>query len=145
MRRRDLFALGTLALAGTAASAAPAVASDAKSAPAEVVPLNVGGVGLPIIVDGRIRNYVFISISLMPGPGHTIEQLRAKEPHFRDALVRAGHRTPFVLANDWTQVDTAAVSAAMMRIAPSITGAGSVASASVAQQTPHRRRGMRPA
>ncbi len=126
-------------------SAAPALASDPKAAPAEPVPFNLGGVGLPIIAGGRVRNYVFVSVSLMPGAGHTIEQLRAKEAHFRDGLVRAGHRTPFVVADDWTQVDVAAVSAAMMRIAPSITGAGSVTAATVVQQTPHRRRGMRPA
>jgi hypothetical protein len=100
-------------------------------------------VGLPIIVDGRVRNYVFIAVSLTPGAGHTADQLKAKEPYFRDALVRAAHRTPFVLADDWTQVDAAAVSAAMLRIAPAISGAGSVTAATVAMQTPHRRRGMR--
>lgn len=144
MRRRDLFAFGTLALAGTVASATPAAASDPKSAPAEVVPLNIGGVGLPIIVNGRIRNYIFVTVSLTPGPGHTLEQVRAKEPHFRDALVRAAHRTPFVVADDWTVIDSDAVAEALMRVAPSISGAGSIASASVALQSPRRRTGMRP-
>lgn len=140
MRRRDLIALGTLALAGTAASAAPASEAPASSG---AVTSNIAGVGLPIIAGGRIRNYVFVTISLTLGGGFTPEQMRAKEPYFRDALVRAAHRTPFVLADDWTQVDAPALCAAMMRIAPSISGPGSIASIQVALQAPRRRTGVR--
>lgn len=144
MRRRDLFALGTLALAGTAATAASA--SDAPaSGGATAATLNIAGVGLPIITGGRIRNYVFVTVSLTLGAGFTPDQLRAKEPYFRDALVRASYRTPFVLADDWTQVDAPAVCAMLMRAAPAISGAGSIASAQVAFQTPRRRTGVRAA
>lgn len=139
MRRRDLFALGTLALAGTAATAASA--SDAPSG-GTAVTSNIAGVGVPIIVGGRIRNYVFVTISLTLGGSFTPEQMRAKEPYFRDALVRAAHRTPFVLANDWTQVDAPALCAAMMRIAPTIAGPGGVTRVQVALQTPRRRTGV---
>ncbi|MFC5343630.1 hypothetical protein ACETK8_10360 [Brevundimonas staleyi] len=141
MRRRDLFALGTLALAGTAV-ATSASASEAPSGGGGAVTANIAGVGLPIISGGRIRNYVFVTISLTLGGSFTPEQMRAKEPYFRDALVRAAHRTPFVLANDWTQVDAPALCAAMMRIAPSIAGPGSIASVQVALQTPRRRTGV---
>lgn len=141
MRRRDLFALGTLALAGTAATAASA--SDAPSGGGGATTANIAGVGLPIIAGGRIRNYVFVTISLTLGGSFTAEQMRAKEPYFRDALVRAAHRTPFVLADDWTRIDAPALCAAMMRIAPSIAGAGSIASVQVALQTPRRRTGVR--
>ncbi|WP_298162823.1 hypothetical protein [Brevundimonas sp.] len=140
MRRRDLIALGTLALAGTAATAASASEAPASAAGQT---LNIAGVGLPIIAGGRIRNYVFVTISLTLGAHATPEQMRAKEPYFRDALVRAAHRTPFVLADDWTQVDAPAVCAMLMRVAPSISGAGSIASAQVALQAPRRRTGVR--
>jgi hypothetical protein len=142
MRRRDLLALGTLAAAGAAASGA--VAGEPKaSAPAGGMSLNIAGVGLPIIADGRIRNYVFVTVKLTLGGGQTPEQMRAKEPYYRDALVRAAHRTPFVLADDWTRVDGAAISAMLMRAAPGISGAGSIAAAEVALQTPRRRTGVR--
>ena len=141
MRRRDIFALGTLALAGTVASTASA--SDAPSG-ATTVTSNIAGVGLPIISGGRIRNYVFVTVSLTLGAGFTPEQMRLKEPYFRDALVRAAHRTPFVLADDWTQVDAPALCAAMMRIAPSIAGPGGITSVQVALQAPRRRTGVRP-
>lgn len=140
MRRRDLFALGTLAVAGMAATGASA--GEAKKA-AGGASLNIAGVGLPIIVDGRIRNYVFVTVKLTLADGHTPQQMRAKEPYYRDALVRAAHRTPFVLADDWTRVDEAAVGAALMRLAPTISGPGSIAAAEVALQTPRRRTGVR--
>ncbi len=142
MRRRDLFALGTLALAGTAV-ATNAAASDAPSGGGGAPTANIAGVGLPIISGGRIRNYVFVTISLTLGGHFTAEQMRAKEPYFRDALVRAAHRTPFVLPNDWTQVDAPALCAAMMRIAPSIAGAGGITNVQVALQSPRRRTGVR--
>jgi hypothetical protein len=139
MRRRDIFALGTLALAGAATTAS---ASD--DAPAQGgMSLNIAGVGLPIIADGRIRNYVFVTVRLTLAAGQTPETMRAKEPYYRDALVRAAHRTPFVLADDWTRIDAAAVSAMMMRVAPTISGPGSIARAEVALQAPRRRTGVR--
>lgn len=142
MRRRDLLALGTLAAAGAAASGA--VAGEPKSSAATgPLSLNIAGVGLPIIAEGRIRNYVFVTVKLTLGSGQTPEQMRAKEPYYRDALVRAAHRTPFVLADDWTRVDGAAISAMLMQAAPGISGAGSIAAAEVALQTPRRRTGVR--
>ncbi len=140
MRRRDIFALGSLALAGAAATSASA--SDAPADPGGAA-LNIAGVGLPIISGGRIRNYVFVTIRLYLGGGQTPETMRAKDPYFRDALVRAAHRTPFVLADDWTRVDDAAVCAMLMAAVPAISGAGSVVRAEVALQAPRRRTGVR--
>ena len=138
MRRRDLFTVGSLALAASA-TAAVASETEAPSNPA----LNIAGVGLPIIVDGRIRNYVFVTVRLYLGGGATPETMRPKDPYFRDALVKAAHATPFVLPDDWTQVNAPAVCAMMMRVAPSIAGAGAVVRAEVLLQTPRRRTGMR--
>lgn len=140
MRRRDIFALGTLALAGAAASGASASEAPAKEGGAA---LNIAGVGLPIIVDGRIRNYVFVTVKLYLGASQTPEAMRAKDAYFRDALVRAGHRTPFVVPDDWTRVDEAAINRTLMAIAPSISGAGSVIRSEVLMQTPRRRTGVR--
>jgi hypothetical protein len=142
MLRRDILALGTLAVAGAAASSA-AAAGPTESESTANPSLNIAGVGLPIIADGRIRNYVFVTLRLTLGTGQTPEMMRAKEPYFRDALVRQAHRTPFVLADDWTRVDSAAISAWLMRAAPAISGAGSIAAAEVALQTPRRRTGVR--
>lgn len=141
MLRRNLFAIGTLAIAAAAAGSASASEDEPSGNPS----FNIAGVGVPIIVEGRIRNYVFVTIRLTLGAGQTPETLRAKEPYYRDALVKAAHVTPFVVENDWTVVNTAAISAMLMRAAPRISGAGSVVNAEVALQTPRRRTGMRQA
>ncbi len=142
MHRRDLITTGTVA--ALCATASTAVAGDKKAASAEGAHLNIAGLGLPIIVGGRIRNYIFVTVQLTLGAGTAPEAIRAKDPFFRDALVKAAHRTPFVVADDWTVVNAPAVCAAVMRMAPGIAGAGKVTRAEVLIQTPRRRTGVRP-
>ncbi len=139
MRRRDLIA--ATAVLPVAAAAAPASASGGGQSSGGV--LNVSGVGLPIIARGRIQNYVFVSLRLHLGGSATPESMRLKEAYLRDALVRAGHRTPFVVPDDWTRIDVAALSASLMRSAATIADRGSVARVEVVSQAPRRRTGVR--
>ena len=135
MRRRDL-------LTATAALAAVAPAALAEDAPVGGQSLSMPGVGLPIIAGGRLRNYVFVSLRLHLGGSATPETMRTKEAFLRDALVRAGHRTPFVVADDWTRIDTAALSASLMRSAATIAGRGAVVRVEIVSQAPRRRTGV---
>jgi hypothetical protein len=141
MRRRDLIA-ASAAMPVLAAGGA-AVASDTPAPGGQS--LNMPGVGLPVIVGGRLRNYVFVSLRLHLGGSATPESMRTKEAFLRDALVRAGHRTPFVVADDWTRIDPAALSASLMRAAATIAGRGQVARVEVVSQAPRRRTGVRSA
>ena len=138
MRRRDLIAASAVL---PALAAAPAAASDTPARSG--ASLNISGVGLPVIAGGRLRNYVFVSLRLHLGGSATPESMRLKEPFLRDALVRAGHRTPFVVEDDWTRVDAAALSASLMRSAASIAGRGAVVRVEVVSQAPRRRTGVR--
>jgi hypothetical protein len=135
MRRRDL-------IAATAVLSAVAPAARAEDAPAGGASLSMPGVGLPIIAGGRLRNYVFVSLRLHLGGSATPETMRAKEAYLRDALVRAGHRTPFVVADDWTRIDPAALSASLIRSAATIAGRGSVTRVEIVSQAPRRRAGV---
>lgn len=135
MRRRDL-------IAATAVLSAVAPAARAEDAPAGGASLSMPGVGLPIIAGGRLRNYVFVSLRLHLGGSATPETMRAKEAYLRDALVRAGHRTPFVAADDWTRIDPAALSASLIRSAATIAGRGSVTRVEIVSQAPRRRAGV---
>lgn len=139
MRRRDLIA--ATAVLPAAAAAPPVLASGGAQSSGGV--LSVSGVGLPIIVRGRIQNYVFVSLRLHLGGSATPESMRLKEAYLRDALVRAGHRTPFVVPDDWTRIDVAALSASLMRSAATIAGRGSVTRVEVVSQAPRRRTGVR--
>lgn len=141
MNRRDLIAAS--AVLPAAAAAGPAFASSGSGGSSGAATLNMSGVGLPVISGGRVRNYVFVSLRLHLGGHATVESVRAKEAFLRDALVRAGHRMPFTVADDWTRLDAAALSASLMRAAPAITGRGSISRVEVVNQAPRRRTGVR--
>lgn len=138
MDRRTLITAGTVALSSGVASAALA-SSDAPAAPAA---LSIAGLGLPVIEGGRLRNYVFVALRLELGAGKTVEQMRPKEAFFRDALVKAAHRTPFTVPGDWTRLDERALSAALVSASVAISGRGSVRRVEVVSQSPRRRTGM---
>jgi hypothetical protein len=98
--------------------------------------------GLPLIDGGRVRNYVFVQTRLIPGPGADVMKLREQEPLYRDALVRAAHRSSFAAAGDWTAVDQARVEAVLLAEARRISGPKSFSRAQLVQQTPRRRTGI---
>lgn len=136
MTRRVLLA------AACALAASSARASEKKAEPSAERTVDVSAIGAPIVWKGRLVNYVFLSAKLKLGPGQDLEKLRAKEPYFRDALVRAAHRTPFVDPSDLTRVDERALTAALMREAARIAGPKAFASATVVSQAPRQRSGM---
>lgn len=129
MRKFVPLALGLLI---AVAPVQPVLAAEAPPAP-ETVALE--SVALPIIVDGRLINYVFCSIRLDLYPNADGAKVRAKEQFFRDDLVRMGHRDPFTRKDDYTRVDEAKVRAEIMRIAPGLVGPGLVRSATITRQS----------
>ncbi|MFN3538019.1 MAG: hypothetical protein ACK4Y4_11270 [Brevundimonas sp.] len=138
MRRRDLIAAGTvLAVSATAAAAAPS-----SDAPPEAATLNLVPLGLPVITEGRLRNYVFVNLRMHLAGGHTAEAVRPHDPFIRDALVKAAHRVDFSAGGDWTLLNERVVTAAAMAAARVIAGDGVVTSFEVLNQAPRRRTGM---
>jgi flagellar basal body-associated protein FliL len=117
-----------LALSGAAARAA----DDKKDSAPQTIQLET--VALPVIVNGRLLNYVFVSIRLELMSKADGAEVRAKEQFFRDDLVRVGHRTPFLRKDDYTQVDEAKVRAELMRFAASIVGPGVLKNAVITKQ-----------
>jgi len=95
-------------------------------------------VALPIVVDGQLVNYVFVYLRVNLRDGVDVTKLRDKEPAFRDALVRAGHRTPFVVPGDWDKVSEPKLVATMTREAAAITGPGVVSSVIITSQSPQK-------
>jgi hypothetical protein len=108
-------------------------AGDKDKAAAQTIALEA--IALPIIVDGRLINYVFCSIRLDLYPNVDGSKVRAKEEYFRDDLVRMGHRSPFTRKDDYTKVDEPRVRAEIMRIAPSLVGPGVIRSATIIKQS----------
>ena len=126
-------------LAGLAlGAAAPGAVAWAAGAAQVGQYVDLQPVGLPIVDHGQVVNYVFISVRLNLSPTADAARLRDKEPFFRDALVRAGHRTPFGRAGDNNRLDESRISAALIRDAASIAGPGAVRSVVVTSQAPQR-------
>ena len=122
MRRRAFLASLPLALVAGAAGA------QARQAGQYV---DLAPVGMPIVANGRLVNYVFVYIRINLVPGVDTPHWRDKEPYFRDALVRLGHRTPFTWPTDYTRLDEARLRAALYQAAVAITGPGVVASVEI--------------
>jgi hypothetical protein len=141
MNRRQMIAATSAAgLAASAAATANASSSgESGGDPAAAVTANVTGVSLPVIADGRLRNYVFVGLRLHLKPGKAPEDIRAKEAFFRDALVRTAHRVPFTLADDWNRLHEGAINAAMLAISGVVMGPGFVDHCEVVAQTPRQR------
>lgn len=139
MDRRALIALAPLALL-----AAPAQASEEKKpAKADGQYVDLSPVALPVVVRGLLVNYVFVSVRIQLAALANTGKLRTKEPYFRDALVRAGHRSPFfTLATDYTKIDEAKLKAVMLREAIAIAGAKEVKGVTLISQSPKRRTGL---
>jgi hypothetical protein len=137
MHRRTLLA----ALPFLIVVASAAAASEEKApAPKEVGQyVDLSPVGLPIIVRGQLVNYVFVYVRINLTNGANTGRWREKEPYFRDALVRASHRTPFTVADDYQKIDVARLAATLTRDAAAITGPGVVRSVVVTSQAPRRR------
>lgn len=139
-RRHLLTAIGACGL--SLALTGPVLADSGPGGDASPAVVNLAGVGLPVIAGGRVRNYVFVGLRLHLSPSADMNAVRAREPHFLDALVRAAHRTPFTVEGDWSRLDAATLSRSLMAAAGRIAGAGKVTRVEVVSQTPRRRTGI---
>ncbi|CAN7335446.1 hypothetical protein LJR219_001848 [Phenylobacterium sp. LjRoot219] len=134
LRRRLICLLPFVSLA-----AAPAAASDKKAETNVGQYVDLQPVAMPIVIDGQLVNYIFVSVRMNLTASADTSRWRAREPYFRDALVRAGHQTPFTLANDYEKIDVPKLTASLMRTASAITGPNVIRSIVVTSQVPSRR------
>jgi hypothetical protein len=120
--RKLLSAAALVAALVSTALAGPARADDKKSTAPAGQYVDLSSVAMPIVTEGKVRNYVFVAVRVDLAPQADAQAWRDKEPYFRDALVRLGHRTPFTLAGDLQRLDEPALKRAMMAEAAKITG-----------------------
>ena len=137
MDRRALLALAPALLAATAAQASEPAKKESAGQYVDLSPI-----ALPVVVNGRLINYVFVSLRLNLSSSADSVKLRAKEPWFRDAMVRAGHRTPFTNPKNYLVLDEARLKSTLRREAGAISGARNFTSAAVLSMTPKQRSGL---
>jgi hypothetical protein len=134
--------LRTLALLGAALALATPAHADVDGKTTSNQTIQMESVALPVIVNGQLLNYVFVSIRLELMPRADGALVRGKEQFFRDDLVRTGHRAPFTRFDDYTKVDEAKVRAEILRAAPGIVGAGVVKTAVITKQVSQKMLGV---
>jgi hypothetical protein len=135
MLRRLLLAAIPLVLLAPAAGA-----SESPAPPKQVGQyVDLAPVGLPIVASGQLVNYVFVYVRVNLVSGVDTSKWREKEPYFRDALVRAGHRNPFTVPGDYQTIDTVRLTQTLYRDASAIAGPGIVKSVVVTSQAPRWR------
>ncbi|WP_304177175.1 hypothetical protein [Phenylobacterium aquaticum] len=142
MRRRILaFAAGALLIAGPALAAEGGGKDKGKDKePTQYVDLQP--VGLPVVLNGRLINYIFVSIRIQLTPNANVSKVRTKEPYFRDALVKLGHRTPFTNPKSYMTLDMPRLKAVFGQEASAIAGPGNVQSIDVMAETPQKTSGL---
>ena len=140
LRRRLILSLPLLLLA-----ARPALAAEGGATKQVGQYVDLQPTGLPVIVGGQLVNYVFVNVRVNLVANADVSRWRAKEPFFRDALVRLGHASPFNRPGVDDQLDAGRLAAALMREAVAITGPGVIASVVVTSQTPSHRGRRQPA
>ena len=147
MNRRQAFAaVLSLALLASATPLTAAEEKEKKEGKGDVGQyVDLQTVGLPIVSKGQLVNYVFVYVRINLSNSANVSKLREKEPFFRDALVRAAHRTPFTLPSDLSKIDAPRLVAALTREASAIAGPGQIRSVVVTSQEPRRRMSARPA
>lgn len=135
-------ALPALLLAALASTPARAGEGGAKKETDAQRVVEISTIGTPVIWRGKLVNYVFVQSKLHIGPGQDATKLKTQEPFFRDAVVRAAHRTPFTDARDLTRIDDRAFCAVLLREAQRISGPRAFVSAEVTSQQPRQRSGL---
>ena len=107
---------------------------EAEAAPDPVIKLQ--SMALPIIIDGRLVNYVFLQSSITLKPGVLVTIFEGKEPILRDAIVREAHTKPFTRPDSYVALDEARLKASILRETSALIGPGKVAAVTIIKQTP---------
>jgi hypothetical protein len=129
------------ALAGGAATAASHGAAPAPAAGSGQY-VDISPVGLPVVYERRVVNYVFVTVRVNLTGNANAMALREKEPYFRDALIKAAHRRPFTRLDDFTSLDENAIRAVMTAEATRIAGPRQIANVQVTGQTSQKHAGL---
>ena len=137
LTRRFLIATALLAVAGPALASGPAKKKDGE-APAPDPTIALQPVAIPIIVDGKLLNYIFVNMTLKMAASVPVTVMDGQEPLLRDALVKAAHRTPLTAPDTYVEVDAVKLKAVVLSETASLVGKGKVDSVEITKQIARR-------
>ena len=140
-RFRTVLMVLTLGLGFHALAPAMAQAKEEKPAkePTEAnLRLDVSGVGLPILQDGRVVNYVFVRLRINLNPGIARPDIEAGEPFVREHMLKAAYRAPLNSGTDLMTLDPQKLEAQTLSAARAVYGATRVRSVEIRDQKPQK-------
>lgn len=141
MDRRTVLTLVPALLFATSASAAGGSGGKPADKAGSVQYIDISPVALPVTIGEQVVNYIFVGVRLNLTAMANVQKLREREPFFRDALVRAGHRSPFTSKTDFVSIDEARLKAVMLKEAVRL-GGKDVQGVVVLSQTAKRQTGL---
>jgi len=104
--------------------------------------INISPVAVPIVLNGQLINYIFVTVRLNLVGNVDALKMREREPYYRDALVRAAHRHPFVKPGDYSHVNEPMLKAAMMAESARLAGPRVITSVEILSAQPQRVTGL---
>ena len=119
---------------------APAFANGGEAKDAADPSVKLASVGIPVFQGRNVVNYLFLSIKINLTAKADQQKLRDMEPYFRNALIRAAHRTSFAMADRNDKLDEARFTAVMKAEFTKVAGAGTIESVEVVSQSPKTHR-----
>ncbi|WP_443747469.1 hypothetical protein [Asticcacaulis solisilvae] len=129
--------LSALIFAGLMAMSVPAFAEE-KKADAADPSVKLASVGIPVFHGMTVTNYLFLSIKINLTPKADETKLRDMEPYFRDALVRAAHKTSFAQPDHDDRLDIPRFQSVMVGEFTKIAGPGTIQSVEIVSQSPKK-------
>ncbi|ESQ89714.1 hypothetical protein ABAC460_12680 [Asticcacaulis sp. AC460] len=131
-RRFVLTALPIGLLAGAAQ------ASEHGSKTAAEPSVRLASVGIPVMRDRQVVNYLFLSIRINLSMTAPEGKLRELEPVFRDTVIRVSHRISFGQTERHDLLDEARFKSVMMPEFVKIAGPGNIKSIDILSQSPKK-------
>jgi hypothetical protein len=88
-------------------------------------------IAVPVIRDGLLRNYLFVSVRFNIAPGNDLWRTREKAHFLRDALVRASHTNALADPNNPDALNQGRAIALYANVARQVLGAQAIQSVSI--------------
>lgn len=127
MRRREILSAALMTAASAAAASSAGAGAPPKKSETVGQYVDLSPLAIPSMEGRRLRNYIFVAVRVKLTARADPQKLRVKEPWFRDAIVRAAHRTAFNLPTDFDKLDEARFKAMATAEATKVAGPGLVA------------------
>jgi len=101
--------------------------------------VRIAQVGLPVVVNNRVVNHIFVNIKIMLSPKGDMVKLQEKEPYFRDLLIKASHKNDLMLAGRQDTLDEAKLNLVLIPEFAKLAGKGAIKTIVIITQAPKKK------